>query len=166
MQKLPIHDTLAGEDCSVRMRTRRMAKMCLEQGLPPSLDPHDIELLRNGLHSLLVSTIQTLEEIGRTMCDVTNTGPWERTMDLGRQVWDKSRHVEIFLKLLERVEGYSGEYPETTAETSSAGRADDAMGQLIDLAQKIGDADIERALDFVLADENSRVRKDQAYAVA
>jgi len=87
-------------------------------------------------------------------------------MDLARQVWDKSRHVEIFLKLLERVEGYSGKHPETAAETSSAGRAGDAMVQLIELAQKIGDADIERALDFVLADENSRVRKDQAYAVA
>ena len=123
-------------------------------------------LLRNGLHSLLVNTIQTMEETGRTACDVTNTGPWECTMDLARQVWDKSRHVEIFLKLLERVEGYSGEYPETAAETPSAGLAGDAMVQLIDLAQKMGDADIERALDFVLADVNSRVRKDQAYAVA
>jgi hypothetical protein len=87
-------------------------------------------------------------------------------MDLARQVWDKSRHVEIFLKLLERVEGYSGEYPETAAETSSAGRAGDGLGQLIALAQKIGDADIEHALDCVLADANTWVRKDQAYAVA
>ena len=125
-----------------------------------------LALLRNGLHSVLVNTIQTMEETGRTVCDVTNTGHWECTMDLARQVWDKSRHVEIFLKLLERAEGYSGEYPETAAETSSAGRAGDAMVQLIELAQKIGDADIERALDFVLADANSRVRKDQAYAVA
>ena len=123
-------------------------------------------LLRNGLHSLLVNTIQTLEETGRTVCDVTNTGPWECTLDLARQVWDKSRHVDIFLKLLERVEGYNGEYPEITAETSAAGLAGDALAQLIELAQKTGDADIERALDFVLADENTRGRKDQAYAVA
>jgi len=87
-------------------------------------------------------------------------------MDLARQVWDKSRHVDIFLKLLEHVESYSGEYLETVAETSSAGLAGDAMVQLIDLAQKIGDADIERALDFVLADAHSWVRKDQAYDVA
>ena len=123
-------------------------------------------LLRNGLHSFLVDTIQTLEETGRTVCDVTNTGPWECTMDLARQVWDTSRHVEILLKLLERVEGYSGAYPETTAETASAELADDTLAQLIDLAQKMGDADIERALDFVLADTNVRVRKDQAYAIA
>jgi hypothetical protein len=87
-------------------------------------------------------------------------------MDLARQVWDKSRHVEVFLKLLERVEGYSGVYSETIAETSSAGLADATLAQLIELAQKMGDADIERALDFVLADANTRVRKDQAYAVA
>jgi hypothetical protein len=87
-------------------------------------------------------------------------------MDLARQVWDKSRHVEIFLKLLERVEGSSGEYLETTAATTSAGLVGDAMVQLIELAQKMGDPVIERALVFVLADVNTWVRKDQAYAVA
>ena len=125
-----------------------------------------LALLRNGLHSLLVDTLQNLEETGRTVCDVTNTGPWECTMDLARQVWDRSRHVDIFLKLLERVEDYSGEYPETTAELSSAGPAGDTLAQLIELAQKMGDADIEHALDCVLADTTSPVRKDQAYAVA
>ena len=95
-----------------------------------------LALLRNGLHSLLDQTIQTMEETGRTVFDVTNTGPWECTMDLARQVWDKSRHIEIFLKLLERVEGSSEEYLETTAETSAAGLASDAMIQLIELAQK------------------------------
>jgi hypothetical protein len=106
-----------------------------------------------------------MEETGRTVCDVTNTGPWECTLDLARQVWDKSRQVEIFLKLLERVEDYSGEYPETAAQTSSAGLAGDALVQLIELAQKMGDPVIVRALDFVLADANTWVRKDQAYAV-
>src|SRR5215475_7763243 len=98
-----------------------------------------LRLLRNGLHSLLVNTIQTLEETGRTVCDVTNTGHWECTLDLARQVWDTSRHVEILLKLLERVEGYSGAYPETTAETASAELADNTLAQLIELAQKTGD---------------------------
>ena len=125
-----------------------------------------LALLRNSLHSLLVNTIQTLEETGCTVCDVTNTGHWECTLDLARQVWDKSRHVEIFLKLLERVEGYRGAYSKTNAETASAGLGDDTPAQLIELAQKMGDADIERALDFVLADDSTRVRKDQAYAVA
>jgi hypothetical protein len=123
-------------------------------------------LLRNGLQSFLVHTVQTLEETGRTVCDVTNTGPWERTMHLARQVWDTSRHVDIVLKLLERVEGHSGEYMQTTAETASAERAGDALAQLIELAKKMGDADIERALDFVRADANAWGHKDQAYAIA
>src|SRR5215471_11759850 len=104
-----------------------------------------LALLRNGLHSLLVNTIQTLEETGRTVCDVTNTGPWEGTMDLARQVWDMLRHVDIFLKLLERIEGYTWEYSETTAETFSAVPASDTLVQLVELAKKMGDADIERA---------------------
>ena len=123
-------------------------------------------LLRNGLHSLLVDTIQTMEETGRTVCDITDAVPWECTMDLARQVWDTSRHVDIFLKLLESLEGYSGAYAETTVETASAEPADNALGQLIELASKIGDPVIERALDFVLTDTSTRVRKDQAYAVA
>jgi len=87
-------------------------------------------------------------------------------MDLARQVWDMSRHVDIFLKLLERIEGYTWEYSETTAETFSAVPASDTLVQLVELAKKMGDADIERALDFVLSDEHIRGRKDQAYAVA
>jgi hypothetical protein len=38
--------------------------------------------------------------------------------------------------------------------------------RLIELAKKMGDADIERTLDFVRADVSMQVRKDQAYAVA
>jgi hypothetical protein len=125
-----------------------------------------LALLRNGLHSLLVNTIQTLEVTGRTVCDLANTGPWEGTLDLARQVWDRSRHVDIFLKLLERIEGCIGEYAESTVEAVSARSGSDALVQLIELAQKMGDADIERALDCVLADTTLRVRKDQAYAVA
>ena len=125
-----------------------------------------LALLQNALRSLLVNTIQILEETGRTVCDVTNTGPWECTIDLARQVWDKSRHVEICLKLLERVEGDSGACPETMDETASAGLTGDALAQLIELAQKMGAPVIERALDFVLADVSMQVRKDQTYAVA
>jgi hypothetical protein len=125
-----------------------------------------LALLRNGLHSLLVHTIQTLEETGRTVCDVTNSGPWECTMGLARQVWDASRHVDVFLKLLEHVEGRRGAYPETTAEPVAAGLTGDALAQLIELAQKMGDADIERVLDFVRAEAITRGRKDQANAVA
>ena len=103
-------------------------------------------------------------------------------MDMARQVWDEARHVEIFIKLLEHVEGSMGAYPETTrlwgcacaespeervASVNSGleGLACEVVAQLIELAKKIGDPVIERALDFVLADEITHVRKDQPYAV-
>ena len=124
-------------------------------------------LLRNGLYSLLVNTIQTMEETGRTVCDVTSTEPWEGTMDLALQVWDKSRHIEIFLKLLEHVEGYDGEALATTvpgrcadAESVPAGQSCAVLAQLIALAQKIGDPLSERALDVVLAEASMWERKD------
>src|SRR2546429_9971611 len=97
-----------------------------------------LALLWNGLHNFLVNTIQTMEETGRTVCDVTTTEPWECTMALARHVWDKSRHVEIFLKLLEGAEGSSGADPETTAGASSACAPGEATGQPLALAHTHG----------------------------
>jgi hypothetical protein len=129
--------------------------------------------LQNGLHSLLVSAIQTMEDTGQTVCDVTDTAPWEDTMALARQVWDTSRHIEIFLKLLERIAGYSSATPETTtvergasAEPAPPGQGYAVLAQLIELAHHIGDPVSARALDSVLADVCMRGRKDQPYAVA
>ncbi len=132
-----------------------------------------LEPLWNGLHSLLARAMQTIEDTGRTVCDVTDAVPWENTMELARQVWDTSRHIEIFLKLLEHIEGYSGTAPETImprrgadAEPAPTGQGCDVLAQLIAFAQKIGDPVSERALDAVLADVCMREPKDQPYAVA
>jgi hypothetical protein len=130
-------------------------------------------LLRNGLHSLLVNTRQTMEETGQTVCDATEAVPWENTMALARQVWDTSRHIDIFLKLLEHIEAYSSVTPETTmaeqgicAEAAPTGQGGAVLTQLIELAHNIGDQVSARALDAVLADVCMRERKDQPYAVA
>jgi uncharacterized ferritin-like protein (DUF455 family) len=142
----------------------------------------DIEALRHRLHGILVGAMQAMAGAGRRVCDCADEVPWECTMDLARQVWDESRHVEIFIKLLEHVEGSMGAYPETDmlwrcscAESPEEcvasincgleGLAGDVLGQLIELARKVGDPVIERALDFVLADDLTHVRKDQPYAV-
>ncbi|HUF93910.1 MAG TPA: DUF455 family protein, partial [Candidatus Limnocylindria bacterium] len=97
------------------------------------------------------------------------------TMDMARQVWDESRHVETYLGLLEHLGGRLGEFPETTilwrcacAEDAAArvagvnrgleGLACDVFNQLIHIAAKIGDPIIERSVDYVLADEITHVR--------
>ena len=130
-----------------------------------------LESMRNGIHSLLRSAMRTIEDTGQTVCDISDAVPWESTLDLARQVWDTSRHIEIFLRLLERLEGYRRVAPETTmlergAETAPVERTCDALARLLELAQKIGDPVSERALDVVLAEVCMRGRKDQVYAVA
>lgn len=131
--------------------------------------------LQHRIHSTLVSVMQAMEGAGRTVCDCTAAVPWECAMDLARQVWDRARHVDIFMQLLAHVEGYIGEAPETIRLSScayaptpeervtgvnrgSAGLAGDGLVQLIALAKHSGDPVLERALDFVLADEIMHMR--------
>jgi len=94
---------------------------------------------------------------------------------MARQVWDESRHAEIYMKLLEYVGSYLGEFPESEVLWSCTqvddpacrvaginrgleGLACDVFEQLIRLAQKMGDPVIERSVDYVLADEITHVR--------
>src|SRR2546428_238378 len=48
----------------------------------------------------------------RALCDCPDA-PWEFQLDMGRRVWDESRHLEIFTKLLEYVGSSLGEFPES-----------------------------------------------------
>src|SRR2546428_6501722 len=93
---------------------------------------------------------------------------------MARQVWDESRHVETYLDLLEYLGGRVGEFHESTilwrcacAEDAAArvagvnrgheGLACDVFNQLVHLAGKLGDPILERAVEFVLADEITHV---------
>ena len=96
-------------------------------------------------------------------------------MDMARQVWDESRHVEIYSRLLEHLGGYIGEFPETTilwrcacAEDAAArvagvnrgleGLACDVFNQLVHIARRLPDPTIAQSVDYVLADEITHVR--------
>lgn len=135
----------------------------------------DQAALRHRLHGLLTGAIQAMETAGRTVCDCTEAVPWEFTMDLARQVWGKARQVDICMQLLAHGEDSIGACLETTmlpryayAQTPEEcvagvnrgleGLACDGLVQLIELARNIGDPVMERALDFVLADESTHVR--------
>jgi uncharacterized ferritin-like protein (DUF455 family) len=168
------YDKLAREERFVRMRARDIAERRVEQGLSvfPTLSSR--ESMRERVHGILVGELQAMEGAGRTVYDFPDA-PWEFTLDMARQVWDESRHVEIFLGLLEHLGGYVGEFAETTilwrcacAEDAAArvagvnrgleGLACDVFNQLVHIAAKIGDPIIERSVDFVLADEITHVR--------
>jgi uncharacterized ferritin-like protein (DUF455 family) len=174
MERPIAYDKLAREDRFVRMRARDVAARRVEQGLPPFPGLATRESIRERVHGILVGELQAMEGAGRTVYDFPDA-PWEFTLDMARQVWDESRHVEIYLELLEHLDGFVGEYPESTllwrcacAEDAAArvagvnraleGLACDVFNQLIQIAARMGDPIIERAVDFVLADEITHVR--------
>ncbi|HET8578274.1 MAG TPA: DUF455 family protein [Methylomirabilota bacterium] len=174
MDRRIAYDKLAREDRMVRMRARDVAQAKVEQGLPPFPDLLSHESIKERMHGIMVGEMQAMEGAGRTVYDFPDA-PWEFTMDMARQVWDESRHVEIYIRLLEHMGGYVGEFPETTilwrcacAEDAAArvagvnrgleGLACDVFNQLVHIGRKIGDPVIERAVDFVLADEITHVR--------
>ena len=174
MDRLIAYDRLAREDRFVRMRAREVGELKVEQGMPPFPGLVTREQMRDRVHGILVGEMQAMEGAGRTVFDFPDA-PWEFTMDMARQVWDESRHVEIYLGLLDHLGGYVGEFPETTilwrcacAEDAAArvagvnrgleGLACDVFNQLVHIARKLGDPILERAVDFVLADEITHVR--------
>jgi len=174
MERLIAFDKLAREDRFVRMRAREVAQIKVEQGLPPFPDLASRESIKERAHGIMVGEMQAMEGAGRTVYDFPDA-PWEFTMDMARQVWDESRHLEIYLRLLEHLGGYPGEFPETTilwrcacAEDAAArvagvnrgleGLACDVFNQLVHIARKMNDPILERAVDFVLADEITHVR--------
>jgi uncharacterized ferritin-like protein (DUF455 family) len=174
MDRLIAYDKLAREDRFVRMRTRDVGALKIEQGMPPFPDIATRESMRDRVHGILVGELQAMEGAGRTVYDFPDA-PWEFTLDMARQVWDESRHVETYLGLLDYLGGYVGEFPETTllwrcacAEDAAArvagvnrgleGLACDVFNQLIHIARKMDDPILERSVDYVLADEITHVR--------
>jgi uncharacterized ferritin-like protein (DUF455 family) len=174
MRKFIPVDKLARPDYWVVMRGKQVREIREEQGLEGRPLPFDEETLRARLHGIMTGEYQAMEAAGRTLFDFPDA-PWEFQLDMARQVWDESRHVEIFNRLLEYMGGKAGDYVETEilwrctqAEDPAArvaginrgleGLACDVFDQLIRIAQKNGDEVIERSVDYVLADEITHVR--------
>src|SRR5262249_58785631 len=101
------------EDRFVRMRAGGVAESKISQGLSPFPELSSRESIKERAHGILVGELQAMEGAGRTVYDFPDA-PWEFTMDMARQVWDESRHVEIYIRLVEHLGGYIGEFPETT----------------------------------------------------
>src|ERR1700674_4891710 len=174
MQRMIPVERLAREDRMVLVRARKAREIREEQNLDERVMPFDEEALRARMHGIFCGEVQAMEAAGRTLFDFPDA-PWEFQLDMARQVWDESRHVEIFNRLLEYMGGKAGDYVETEilwrctqAEDPAArvaginrgleGLACDVFDQLIRIAQHNGDEVIERAVDYVLADEITHVR--------
>lgn len=130
--------------------------------------------LKVRMHGIFMGELQALEGAGRTLWDFPDA-PWEFKMNMARQCWDESRHVQIFEKLLGHVGGYVGMFPESTFLFEAAcaddpvfrvagvnrgleGLACDVFRDMIRYAEKTGDEVMKQAVDYVLADELTHVR--------
>jgi uncharacterized ferritin-like protein (DUF455 family) len=143
-------------------------------------DPEAPDASRQLMHSIFVGEIQALEGAGRTCWDFdTGTGreeaPFELKLDMARQCWDESRHVEISVKLTEHMGTEIGEFAEQTMLYEAAcnpdpvlrltgvnraleGLAIDVFNTMRDFGQATGDPILEFCEDWMLADEVTHVK--------
>ncbi len=175
MQRMIPVNKLARPEDHILLPFGSIRRARVDQGLAPgNATPFEADFLKSRLHGICAGEFQAMEAAGRTIYDFPEA-PWEFTLDMARQVWDESRHAEIYMKLLEYAGSFYGEFPEgevlwscTQAEDPAArvaginrgleGLACDVFEQLIRWAQKMGDEVIERSIDYVLADEITHVR--------
>ncbi len=130
--------------------------------------------LKIRMHGIFVGELQALEGAGRSLWDFPDA-PWEFKMNMARQCWDETRHVQIYEKLLDHVGTKAGEFPESTFLFECAcaddpalrvagvnrgleGLACDVFRDMIRYAEQTGDETMKQAVDYVLADELTHVR--------
>src|SRR6516225_9233325 len=162
MDKMIPVDRLARPADHILVPLNKIREARLEQGLTPfNAMPFEEDFLKARLHGICAGELQAMEAAGRTLFDFPDA-PWEFQLDMARQVWDESRHAEIFSRLLEYMGAKPGDYVETEilwrctqAEDPAArvaginrgleGLACDVFDQLIRIAHRNGDEVIERS---------------------
>jgi hypothetical protein len=118
MERMIPVERLAREDRMVLMRARKAREIREEQNLDARVMPFDEEALRARMHGIFCGEVQAMKAAGRTLFDFPDA-PWEFQLDMARQVWDESRHAEIFEGLL----AYMGAEPVTTSRPKCYGAA-------------------------------------------
>jgi uncharacterized ferritin-like protein (DUF455 family) len=151
-------------------------------GIRP-MSPEDAtssDAVRALMHGIFMGEIQALEGAGRTCWDFDIGGaqdevPFELKLDMARQCWDETRHVEISVKLTEWMGTEIGEFSESTFLYEAACNPDPVLrltgvnraleGLAIDIfnsmrafGETAGDPVLEFCEDWMLADEVTHVK--------
>jgi uncharacterized ferritin-like protein (DUF455 family) len=143
------------------------------------LDPHKpaaADRARNLMHGIFMGELQALEGAGRTAFDFDEGEvPFQLKLDMARQAWDESRHVEISVKLLESLGTGIGEFSEATFLYEAAcnpdpvlrmtgvnraleGLAIDVFNTMKEFGDISGDPVLSACEDWMLADEVTHVK--------
>ncbi len=143
----------------------------LEPDRPAALDRS-----RQLMHGIFTGEIQALEGAGRTCFDFDESeAPFALKLDMARQCWDESRHVEISVKLGEHMGTEIGEYAEATFLYQAAcnpdpvlrltgvnraleGLAIDVFNSMKEFGDASGDPVLGACEDWMLADEVTHVK--------
>ena len=137
--------------------------------------PDDPRALRETVHRHMSNEITSLDIAAQCLLEFPDA-PWELRLELARQCWDESRHVQVLHRRLRALGGHKGEFPISTFEwsitcalDSLAGRlatqnrtfeagAMDVVGQLAPAVEAAGDPETAAVLQGILADEVHHVR--------
>jgi hypothetical protein len=111
MHRMISSERLARPDHFITLTVEKMRAIRAEQGLSGVIVALDEEALRARLHTIYSGELQAMEAAGRTLFDFPDA-PWEFQIDMARQVWDESRHTEVFERLLD----YLGAKPCASSE--------------------------------------------------
>jgi uncharacterized ferritin-like protein (DUF455 family) len=138
---------------------------------------------RSLMHGIFMGEIQALEGAGRTCWDFEvgdgkadpEKVPFELKLDMARQCWDETRHVEISVKLSDWMGTGIGEFAEspflyeaacnpdpilrlTGVNRALEGLAIDVFHTMRDFGDQTGDPVLEFCEDWMLADEVTHVK--------
>ena len=164
------------EDRVFDPRGARMAKRNVGPAKMATDRPAVAERSRSLMHGIFVGEIQALEGAGRTTFDFDDAeAPFALKLDMARQCWDESRHVEISVKLGEHMGTEIGEYTEATFLYEAAcvpdpamrlsgvnraleGLAIDVFNTMKEFGEVSGDPVLHFCEDWMLADEVTHVK--------
>jgi uncharacterized ferritin-like protein (DUF455 family) len=133
------------------------------------------DAMRERLHRHMNNEMGALEIAAQCLADFPES-PWELRVQLARQAFDESRHVQALHRRLRQLGGYKGEFPignfewavtnicDTLAarlaiqnRTFEAGQMD-LLGALRQIWRSAGDETTAEVLEHILADEINHVR--------
>jgi hypothetical protein len=130
---------------------------------------------RERLHRHMNNEMGSLENAAQALVDFPDA-PWELRLQLARQAFDESRHVEGLFRRLAQLGGRKGEFPIANFEWSVTNTQDsiaarlaienrtfeagqmDLLGDLRRLWRAAGDGETAALLEAILADEVNHVR--------
>lgn len=163
----------------LRLREEPSREACFEVvRRDADMEEHDDTGLiarRESVHRHMANEITSLDIAAQMLVDFPDA-PWDLRMEIARQCWDETRHVELLHRRLIEMGGHKGEFPVTAFEwciTSAldnvAGRlatqnrtfeagAMDVVGGLIRKMRDAGDDATADVLEGILADEVQHVR--------